>query len=343
MSTPQSAKESDVNGYEARLRRITIALFATSIIANIIQSALSIAFYRLWRREKMMELFLRTESTDFDYHIFKENCIAQRDGYQNYILSNPEVPPIMTGLFPALVGEMSVVIISFAIVLMITWSFDFRKLSRHDIAIGGLVGMGLFFADQVRFYSSSIERIWGGSWMDQPKTFYTWSSYCFSGDYGVLFSIVGYVAMYIALALGISVISSVLRRQRYGSGSDLYVDEKDQDFLTIGRVYSWLPYYSYFGFACWVVGVQIDWRSGSDFVVQIFLITSVLVLVFSACLIYLIRAHRYYDGNHDSRSKLLNAYLDPHGTKCIETLGRIIAPALIVLAIWKIIPDDFLR
>ena len=229
---------------------------------------------------------------------------------------------VFSGINPVFFAEGFVLLLVAMLVAIVTFSNPDCKPDWLDRGIGLSFGTALFGYDLHRYINSSV---FFTSLDGSAKGLYTWSSYCFHGDVGWLFDALGYLLMYMMLALGVSIFTRSARAVYFEDAANL-----DVALNTIGRVYTWLPYFSYLGFAGWVTFTGLNKAGAGLYQAQALLVTGFVLLIFAACLITLVAASQR-PAYHDR--PLFNELLSPFGTKSVNILIRIILPPLTMLAI----------
>ncbi|WP_299866751.1 hypothetical protein [uncultured Roseobacter sp.] len=217
-------------------------LFALAVIANLFQ-LFSVNFAALLSTESMIADFQARAQTGFEGLIWSEQCVYQSALLDQFFASGTgEV--VFSGINPVFFAEGLVLLLAALLVAIVTYSNPTCKPNWLDWTIGVFFGLALFIYDFNRYIGSSVFFV---SANGDPKGLYTWSSYCFHGDLGWLFDVLGYLFMYGMLALGVSIFSRSVRGVYNEDAANM-----DTALNTVGRIYTWLPYFSYMGFAGWV-------------------------------------------------------------------------------------------
>ena len=300
----------------------------------------------LYSSDDMRKHFTEESKSGFASFMFSDFCKAQYQSVMRYneVGSNSE-EVVFSGINPSLWGEIAVLCLVGGLAFLVFVSGPESRISWGHFVVGGLIGMVLIVVDQCRYIDTSV--------LATTKYFFTWSSYCFHGDRGWFFDILGYVFMYAVVAVAVAGFSAAVTALR-PSQVDVANIKTDQasKLNMICRVYTWLPYFSYMGFAVWTVCTGIDSNASQAYAEQAIFITVVLLVVFLACVLTMYRVSRVYDRLAHSREQESNAdeiletpiycHLGPFGSKAFNTLIRILLPPLAMLALWYDVFSAFL-
>ena len=295
-------------------------LFVLAIASNVLQ-LLSVDFSALANTNSMISEFRVRAVSNFEGFLWSSECV-----YQNMLLKeffvDGEGDVVFSGINPVFFAEILVLILVTSLVAIVVYSNPNCKPDWVDRCMGIFFGGVLFTYDFFRYIDSSVTFF---SKNVTPKGLYTWSSYCFQGDVGWLFDAFGYLFMYLLVSLGISIFSKSVRvlLSEDLSGMDVALN-------TIGRVYTWLPYFSYLGFAGWVTFTGVNRAGAGLYQQQALLITGFILIVFAACLTVLVTISRRDTFRENT---IFRELLSPFGTRSINILIRIVLPPLTMLAI----------
>ena len=291
----------------------------------------------------MKEFFLRQYSSDYTGFVFKDCCMKQYENFkgsdQNDFVFSEVVITTITELFlMILVGILSYL----AIV-----NKSNAPIRKSHLIWGFSIGQSLFAFELYRYYWTSIAA--------NEKQLFTTSSYCFQGDLALLISSLGYLLMYTALALGIArFISLSIDALKKNSLEENRVINDSESLRTICKIYTWLPYFSYAGFTVWIAGTGITGTASEMYLNHAILITTVLVIVFFACLRVLVAVSSNFnkmstrkssDGmtGCNEKDSLLDRALGPFGSNAFNTFIRIVFPFLIFLSLYYKLFDIFTK
>ena len=331
---------------QRRARHLLFVLMALAFLAN--GSQWYFGSSRGLYSSGDMSTYFKTEGSKsgFVNLVFSDFCRAQ---YQ-FVVHSREVKTndkgvIFSGINPSMWGEIAVLCLVGGLAFIVFISGLESRISSKHFVVGGLVGMLLLIVDQARYLSTSV--------LATTKHFFTWSSYCFHGDWGWFFDILGYVFMYAVVAVAVAGFSAVVTALR-PAHIDVANPKMGQASKVnmICRVYTWLPYFSYMGFAVWTVCTGIDSNASQAYAEQAIFITLVLLVVFIACVHTMYRVSRVYDRlacaqeQESNEGEILenpmHCYLGPFGSKAFNTLIGILLPPLAMLALWYNVFSAFL-
>jgi hypothetical protein len=238
-------------------RALLAALFVLALTANAVQFIAAWFFSNPRNSDAMVQFFSGASDKTFEALYFADKCLSQ--------VTNFKVTPgaVFGGLNPVFFAEMAVLFLTFALVALVAYCPSRTAVRESDRILGFLVFSILLIADQARYFATSVDpsafSFLGPSFTLGPKMFFTWSSYCFHGDIGWLFDVLGYIFMYAAVGLGVAIMSAIVSQFRKDvSENDISKIGENYRFSTICRIYVWLPYFSYFGFAIWLSCTKID-------------------------------------------------------------------------------------
>ena len=331
---------------QRRARHLLFVLMTLALLANGFQWYFS-SSRGLYSSDDMREYF-KTEGSKsgFGNFVFSDFCGAQ---YQSVVCSREFLTNdrgvIYSGINPSMWGEISVLLLVGVLAFLVFISGPDSRINSKHFVVGGLVGMLLLVVDQARYIITSV--------LATTKHFFTWSSYCFHGDWGWFFDILGYVFMYAVVAVAVAGFSAAVAALR-PSHIDVANPKMGQasKLNMICRVYTWLPYFSYMGFAVWTICTGIDSNASQAYAAQAIFITLVLLFVFIVCVHTMYQVSRVYDRLARARTQESNegeilenpmhCYLGPFGSKAFNTLIRILLPPLAMLALWYDVFSAFL-
>lgn len=334
--------------------RIFWFFVASAFFFNFLQAGVHWNAYNFSNSKNMVEWFIAADAKQFDTFFFANSCEAQFSAAEKFIKKidlrkssgndlvlysvkkDGSDQRVFSAANPVLFAEIAVLTLVGALVGIVVFNRSGERLSRFDVKVGVAVGVILLLSDQARYIYTSV--------LVDNKFLFTWSSYCFHGDLGWAFDVAGYFFMYAVVALGVAVFSQAIRHFRYDE-IDVYLPKMGQPKSVdmVCRVYTWLPYFSYAGFAVWVACTQINSSASQYYGGQAVLVTGILVAVWAVCCWALYRASQIYDEHllvlsvEDTQRALENPvkeFLDPFGVKAMNTLIRIVLPLLTLLALW---------
>ena len=293
--------------------------------------------------EKMKVFFSQQNISGFSGLIFKDRCMKQYEFYaqsdpNDFIFAEIFITTFTELFFMLLIGILSYLAIA---------SRSNAPIKMTYVIYGFLIAWSLFLVDQSRYYFTSIG--------DDEKRLFTSSSYCFQGDMALFISTVGYFLMHTALALGIArFISLSMDALRKNPVESIMKIDKSESLYAVCRIYTWLPYFSYIGFAVWIAGTGITGYASKLYLYEAIMITSVLVVVFIACLIILILISSKYNnvlmkksGKEMSRCNAndnpLDELLGPFGSRAFNVFIRVVTPLLTFAALYYKLFDVFAK
>ncbi len=355
-------------------RKLIILLFIGAIFSNFFQWASGYRVSNPWKSSDMVEYFEYQSNKKFDGFIFQNQCIKQHEGSfsdfgtgeKNKLKSEGKVYlgefndkekyVIFGGVHPVFWGEITVLVLSFLLVSIVICSKIKYKVFKKDYVIGFYIGFSVLFIDQIRYIYTSIDRsilpFWYSDWVSNPKSLFTWSSYCFTGDWAWFYDFLGYVFMYAAVAIGISVFSSIVREiNSIEHNTDHLNIHKNENLRTVCRVYTWLPFFSYMGFAVWVACTQVNGAANAAYAVQAVILTVILMLVFTACYWCIYRSYNIFEKKRNlimekgetPPDNPMKEFHDPFGSKAVVIVFKIILPPLTMLALWSEVIASLLK
>jgi len=193
------------------------------------------------------------------------NCHLQLEYLSNNIIKKSI---IIGGINPVFWVEYALLITTFSIVFLVY--FKSKKIINVHGEIFSpqwaiIIGLILLTLDQVRYINTSVIII--------KKNFYTWSSYCFHGDFGWLFDILAYIPVYFALGAIITIFIRVVMR--------VSPDNADIKFNNIGLklehnfisgTMTWVSLISITFFVFWLAGTNIGISASVFYALQAFFV-----------------------------------------------------------------------
>lgn len=345
-------------------RTIYYSLVALAFTFNALQALVYSNAQRLYSSSAMLSELRDSSQNSFSDFFFGSYCVAQYRSAANAFAgatqdsSNPNrffklkadgsveiglngqpvefTDVVMSGANPVLWAELSVLILVCVLVALSVFNKVPGQFRSLDLLAGVVAGTVLFVGDQLRYYNTSVAA--------ETKSLFTWSSYCLHGDLGWFFDAMGYLSMYAAVGLGVAVFSQALSHLKNGK-IDITEPKMGQKAALdmVCRMYTWLPYFSYMGFAVWVACTQINENASQYYGAQAILVTAILVVVWGVCSFALYQVSKRYDekladiSQENSQAAYDNPvreFLDPFGSKAFNTLIKILLPLLTLLAIW---------
>lgn len=284
--------------------------FIVCLAANIIQGLIG------WTRnlgQKQDVLDSLQAGTFPKIYLFEEVCSRQFQNIQHSLLLGKfsEYGYTFSAIYHSFFGDIAILIIVFLFFGIVSWVYG-PILFKKQLSIFLPVYSILLLSDQIRYYYTSIH--------DTGKRLYTWSSYCFHGELGWTADIVGYMAMYIPVALAIAGMLSLLKSlektqldiKKVGFGVEAEIDVVEGSF-------KWLRVTAIVFFIVWTTTNDLNKESSILYALQAILIFVFIAYIYTRSLYFF---HKLDDWHLHEKEKLRDKVAEKHGIPPEEVLDE---------------------